>query len=359
MFAGRSRARSATTLDCSSRQTGATLFLDEIAEMPAEAQAKVLRVIQEGEVRRLGDSGVRPVDVRIVTATNRDLSSMVGKGGFRQDLLYRLKGYVVALPPLRDRGRDVVSLARQFLRDTFPSKRISREAEAVLLTYKWPGNVRELQNVIRAAGIDVGRTIRPEHLAGHLDHAADSSAPSSSRADQILAVVDRIGSASSREIRNKMSLPRTRCGERSTTWWPLARSTVSAIASVLAIHGPPPQAPLNSPPGRNSSCVTLRMRVGSLDTSAPRRRVYPSARPAAILASSLSSGTCSRTVARATPRATFWRDGARGHLLAPTNQLPFRRQPWARHRATWVTSRRPDPGTGPPVRRDRPARRCP
>ena len=209
MFAGRSRARSATTLDCSSRQTGATLFLDEIAEMPAEAQAKVLRVIQEGEVRRLGDSGVRPVDVRIVTATNRDLSSMVGKGGFRQDLLYRLKGYVVALPPLRDRGRDVVSLARQFLRDTFPSKRISREAEAVLLTYKWPGNVRELQNVIRAAGIDVGRTIRPEHLAGHLDHAADSSAPSSSRADQILAVVDRIGSASSREIRNKMSLPRT------------------------------------------------------------------------------------------------------------------------------------------------------
>ena len=188
---------------------GGTLFLDEISEMPAEMQAKVLRAIQEGEVRRLHDTRVRKVDVRIVAATHRDLSAMVEETKFREDLLYRLKGYVVELPPLRERGRDIVLLARRFLRDAFPSKGISREAEAVLLTYKWPGNVRELQNVICAAGIDAGRTIRPDHLAGHLDHAADDAAPTSSRADQILTVVDRIGSASPVEIRDETSLQRT------------------------------------------------------------------------------------------------------------------------------------------------------
>ena len=186
-----------------------TLFLDEISEMPTEAQAKVLRAIQEGEVRRLGDSRVRSVDVRIVSATNRDLNSMAGEGTFRQDLLYRLNGYVVELPALRDRDRDLVSLARQFLRHTFPNKRISRDAEAVLGSYTWPGNVRELQNVIRAAAIDAGRTIGPEHLATHLGHVADISEPESSRASEILAVVDLTGSASPLEIRHETSLPRT------------------------------------------------------------------------------------------------------------------------------------------------------
>ena len=196
---------------------GGTFFLDEVGDMPAELQTKVLRAIQEGEVRRLGDTRVRKVNVRIVTATNRDLSAMVGERPFREDLLYRLKGYVVELPPLRQRDRDVVQLARQFLQDAFPSndmskgssKGISRDAEAILLAYKWPGNVRELQNVIRAAGIDAGRAIRPEHLAKHLDHAVETPAPNSSRTAQILKVVDRTGSASPAEIRTEMSLPRS------------------------------------------------------------------------------------------------------------------------------------------------------
>ena len=128
---------------------------------------------------------------------------------FREDLLYRLRGYVVRLPPLRERGRDVVLLARRFLRDQFPRKRISRTTEVVLRAYAWPGNVRELQHVVRAAGVDAGRTIRPEHLTGHLDHRPSSSAPRASHADQVLAVVDRLAAASPLEIRDETSLPRT------------------------------------------------------------------------------------------------------------------------------------------------------
>ena len=191
------------------RADGGTLFLDEIGDMPVEMQAKVLRAIEEGEVRRVGSTQVRKVTVGIVCATHCDLSAMVKNRTFREDLLYRINGYVVGLPPLRKRDRDVVQLARLFLRDAFPTKRISGEAEAMLLTYKWPGNVRELQNVIRAAGIDAGRTIRPEHLAQHLDHTLETSAPSVSRTDHVLAVVDRIGSPALVEIGDETSLPRT------------------------------------------------------------------------------------------------------------------------------------------------------
>ena len=90
---------------------------------------------------------------------NRHLGAMVAARTFRDDLLYRLRGYVVRLPPLRARGRGVVHLARRVLREQFPRKRLSREAEAVLRAYAWPGNVRELQHVVRAAGVDAGRTL--------------------------------------------------------------------------------------------------------------------------------------------------------------------------------------------------------
>ena len=188
---------------------GGTLFLDEIGELPLALQPKILRAIQDGEIRRLGSGDMRTVDVRIVAATHRNLGEMVAEHTFRDDLLYRLRGYVVRLPPLRERGRDVVHLARRFLRDQFPRTRISRAAEAVLRAYAWPGNVRELQHVVRAAGVDAGRTIRPEHLTGHLDHWAAPAAPGASRADQVLAVVDRLAAASPREMRDETSLPRT------------------------------------------------------------------------------------------------------------------------------------------------------
>ena len=186
-----------------------TLFLDEIGDMPVELQAKVLRATQEGEIRRLGDTRTRPVDICIVAATHHNLHAMMTDGTFRADLRYRLAGYEVELPPLRARGRDVLLLARHFLRSVLPSKRLSREAQATLLTYEWPRNIRELHNVIRAAGIDAGRTIRPQHLTDHLDRAAASAAARPSLADQVVAVVDRTGSAGSAEIRDELSLPRT------------------------------------------------------------------------------------------------------------------------------------------------------
>jgi transcriptional regulator with GAF, ATPase, and Fis domain len=189
---------------------GGTLFLDEVGELPLALQAKVLRAVQEGEVRRVGSSDVRKVDVRIVAATHRDLRAMADAGEFREDLLYRLRGYVVHLPPLRARGRDVLLLARRFLEETFRSKRFSREAEVLLLDYPWPGNIRELQNVVRAAAIDARRTIGPEHLVPHMDvEPPDSDGAPGSRTDAILEVIDETGSASPAELRDATGLTQT------------------------------------------------------------------------------------------------------------------------------------------------------
>jgi two-component system NtrC family response regulator len=145
---------------------GGTVFLDEIGDLPLVAQGMLLRVLQEGEVRRLGESATRRVDVRVVAATHRDLARMVAGGTFRQDLYYRLKVGTVELPPLRDRGGDVSLLADHFLaRRSGRGVRLSRQARARLLAHSWPGNVRELQNVLAAAAaLATGGVIDPEHL---------------------------------------------------------------------------------------------------------------------------------------------------------------------------------------------------
>jgi DNA-binding NtrC family response regulator len=150
---------------------GGTLFLDEIGEMPLAAQAKLLRFLQEGEFRRVGDTVNRSADVRIVSATNRKLESAVEDGRFREDLYYRIGGIEIALPPLRDRATDVPTLAAYFLAKEReksrggPSK-LTADAESVFLSYRWPGNVRELQNTIRAAHALAGEVsaIDVEHL---------------------------------------------------------------------------------------------------------------------------------------------------------------------------------------------------
>ena len=188
---------------------GGTLFLDEIGEMPAEMQAKVLRAIQEGEVRRVGDTRLRKVDVRIVSATHRDLEAAVEAGEFREDLLYRLRGYVVSLPPLRDRGRDVVLLARDALRGLFPTKRLGRDAETALLSHDWPGNIRELQNVVLAAAVDAGRTIQAKHVRSHMVDGSPPTGPTVSRVDAILAAVDTVGAAAPASIRDATGLSRS------------------------------------------------------------------------------------------------------------------------------------------------------
>ncbi len=137
-----------------SRANGGTLFLDEICEMELDLQSKLLRFIQTGTFQRVGGSKLESVDVRFVCATNRDPIAEVQAGRFREDLYYRLHVIPVALPPLRERGDDVLAIARNFLRQfaAEESKRFSDfspESAQMMLNYEWPGNVRQLQNVIR------------------------------------------------------------------------------------------------------------------------------------------------------------------------------------------------------------------
>ena len=130
---------------------GGTLFLDEGGELPLELQPKLLRVLEQREVRPVGTNKHRPVDVRILAATNRRLASLVAEGGFREDLLYRLSVVKVTVPPLRARPEDVNVLARAFLHEATkdPGAQLPPDVEGMLGSYDWPGNVRELRNVIQ------------------------------------------------------------------------------------------------------------------------------------------------------------------------------------------------------------------
>jgi len=137
---------------------GGTLFLDEIGEMPLETQAKLLRVLQDGMVDRLGGKQSVRVDVRVIAATNRDLPAAVKDGAFRADLFYRLNVFPIGLPPLRNRPEDIPILARHFLQHYSMKfgrscKDIDQESLERLIRYTWPGNVRELENVIERAMI--------------------------------------------------------------------------------------------------------------------------------------------------------------------------------------------------------------
>lgn len=133
---------------------GGTLFLDEIGELPLEAQARLLRVLQEGEVRSIGAIETRKVDVRLVAATHRDLRKLSDEGRFRQDLYFRINVLQLDLPPLRDRGKDIISLAEHMLEKYCtqmqkPTLRLTPESIQAITTYTWPGNVREMENAMQ------------------------------------------------------------------------------------------------------------------------------------------------------------------------------------------------------------------
>jgi len=135
---------------------GGTLFLDEIGELPLEAQARLLRFIQEGEIRRIGSTDSIKVNVRLISATHRDLESMAMQSKFRQDLFYRINVLSLKLPPLRERGKDVLDLAESIIASKaetlgLAKRGLAPEAIQAVMTYRWPGNVRELENAIERA----------------------------------------------------------------------------------------------------------------------------------------------------------------------------------------------------------------
>ena len=163
---------------------GGTVFLDEIGDMDMSMQAKLLRMLEEKTFKRVGGIKDITVDVRLVSATNQELSKAMSEGRFRKDLYYRLQVVPINLPNLRNRGRDILLLAEHFI--NYFSKechknihRITKEAEDILLAYSWPGNVRELKNVIeRAMILEVENEIQPEHLPQELlDSVSDVGAP--------------------------------------------------------------------------------------------------------------------------------------------------------------------------------------
>ena len=145
---------------------GGTIFLDEVGEIPVDLQGKLLRVLQESEFERVGDDVTRSVDVRVIAATNRNLEKSLVDGEFREDLFYRLSVFPVEVPPLRERGDDVIQLAQHFLEQTCQDfgrrpMKLTRAQAASLRAYDWPGNVRELKNVIeRAVILSPGHSLR-------------------------------------------------------------------------------------------------------------------------------------------------------------------------------------------------------
>jgi len=154
---------------------GGTLFLDEIGDLPAQTQVKLLRVLQEKKISRVGGNEALPIDVRVISATHRDLGEMIKSGAFREDLLYRLNASVVRLPALRERRHDIPQLATYFVARyarefAMDAPAIHQDAMTALVEHDWPGNVRQLENIVRRALIDSrGMTISAEVVAASFE----------------------------------------------------------------------------------------------------------------------------------------------------------------------------------------------
>jgi len=165
---------------------GGTIFLDELGEMPLATQAKLLRVMEERKVRRVGGVDARSIDVRFVAATNRDLEAAIADGSFREDLYYRLNGVSVTIPALRDRPSEIAPLAKSFAAEAATKNGLAAPPEilpdalALLARYRWPGNIRELRNVIeRAVLLAGGGAVALEHLP--VDKLSAKAAPAAAR----------------------------------------------------------------------------------------------------------------------------------------------------------------------------------
>ncbi|MEC7584023.1 MAG: sigma 54-interacting transcriptional regulator [Planctomycetota bacterium] len=208
---------------------GGVLFLDEVGDMPLDLQSKLLRVLQDGEVRPLGSSAKVSVDVRLITATNRNLDEMVRDGEFREDLFYRVSVLPLHLPPLRERREDVPHLIKRFLadvqRETGSRIRVSAEAMEKLSAYSWPGNVRDLQNELRRASILCDGIILESHLSeqvrtGESAAASNLADDGSVPAERGTSLPDMVVELEVREIRKA---------------WEKARGNKSRAADMLGL----------------------------------------------------------------------------------------------------------------------------
>ncbi len=178
------------------RANGGTLFLDEIGELPLPVQVKLLRFLDQRVIERLGSVESRPLDVRVVAATNRDLSQAVEAGEFRADLYYRLAVVEIELPPLTERREDILPLTGYLLgqlAEGGETPELSPEAAELLKSHDWPGNVRELRNAVEHAAIAAdGRTIRPEHLPASVRHDRLKSRQTTGDIDALQRFVDSL-----------------------------------------------------------------------------------------------------------------------------------------------------------------------
>ena len=162
---------------------GGTIFLDEVAELPLTTQARLLRVLETGEFLKVGSSTVQKTNIRIVAATNVDLPQAIAEGRFREDLYYRLSTVQITVPPLRDRGNDILMLTRKFAADfaeryRMPAITLTDESRQALLRYRWPGNVRQLKNVVEQVGLfEAGNTVDAHTLAQYLPLGSGAYTP--------------------------------------------------------------------------------------------------------------------------------------------------------------------------------------
>jgi len=174
---------------------GGTVFLDEVGELPIDLQAKLLRAIQEKEIRPVGSTKQIPIDVRILAATNKDLEHAVSQGTFRRDLYFRLNVLTLRIPPLRERRQDIPLLAAHFLervsRSTGQERTLSDEALKIMLAYNWPGNVRELENCLeRACALTTGPLIQIRDLPTDIHSARDAGSVSSDISAKIIPMAE-------------------------------------------------------------------------------------------------------------------------------------------------------------------------
>ncbi len=195
---------------------GGTLFLDEIGDMPINLQSKLLRVLQEGELRPLGALVPQSVDLRVIAATHQDLKAKIKMGCFREDLYYRLAVFPIEMPPLRDRRDDVPLLVRYFVGQS--ARRYDRDVPDIspgamecFLSYDYPGNIRELKNLVERAVLMAGNggTIMPDHLAADLSVAGSSAAPATAQLDYFSdgkTLRDMLGDVEADMIRQKLAL---------------------------------------------------------------------------------------------------------------------------------------------------------